>query len=419
MCWGNFWGTATRRKFASFSSPFYQDNFHVVVWISRKLLTWEETLKQPFKPFSPELWLLIFSILGFVGLLATREAAVAAKHSPPTWTEALERAPSAIFRGWHGLNTGEIKGVDIKTSGGWLSQYAVGLTKTVVLAGYTSVVVSTLIKQGNTEVTSFEGAIRKGYSFCCDNTMIPGVSAQYPKVATLLVPTPLDDVLDAMDEGRCDAAITYDDQWFGERLWGERHHCETKAMLAEAVMVLGNAIPVRDDLQAAMSWAIRTAVEAGEYAPLKTEAQTNYTGDLCKDTDLTTTKVQLGVRDLGGPLLFLLIVTASSLLVTRAGQLVEHEAEEAMAVIEKGKAAIDVDGDGEVSAAELMSFVSAAKLMSVSLRLKGRMAARRRTTEDGSGAASRMPPGSDESTTQEEGRRDEGEELKVIAVHKA
>jgi len=349
MCWGNFWPTATRRKLASFSSAIYQDSFHVFVPLSSKDESWGAAFGRPFAPFSLELWLMIFAILGVVGVMMTREVAFAAHGKPLGWCEMLQKVPIAVFKGWHGLNTGEIKGLDIQTSGGWLSQYAVGFTKTVVLAGYTSVVVSTLMTQGTTEVSTFNEAVRAGFRFCCNENMFPGLTSQYPDLAPLLVAVPMSEVIDVMDEGRCDATIAHWDQWYGERLWSDTTHCDSKARLVETITTVGNAIPVRDSLQEAVSWAISRALEAGEYAPLVSEARLNYTAGLCKEADLTSTKRQLGTRDLGAPLIFLLIVATISLFLSRLGNAIEKKSAQA-------KAAIDVDGDGEVSKAEIVAY---------------------------------------------------------------
>jgi len=70
MCWGNFWPTATRRQLASFSGSFYQDSFHVLVPLSSNQAgSWGAAFTVPFAPFTAELWVMIFSILGVVGVM--------------------------------------------------------------------------------------------------------------------------------------------------------------------------------------------------------------------------------------------------------------------------------------------------------------------------------------------------------------
>ena len=51
--------------------------------------------------------------------------AFAAHGKPLGWCEMLKKIPVAVFKGWHALQMGEFKGLDVRTSGGWLSQYAV------------------------------------------------------------------------------------------------------------------------------------------------------------------------------------------------------------------------------------------------------------------------------------------------------
>ena len=54
--------------------------------------------------------------------------------------------------------------------------------------------------------------------------------------------------------------------------------------LPEAITELSNAIPVRAELEQAVSAAIRTDVEAGRYVELETEARQNYSYALCPET---------------------------------------------------------------------------------------------------------------------------------------
>ena len=120
-----------------------------------------------------------------------------------------------------------------------------------------------------------------------------------------------------MDLGECDAAIIDLNQWRDYRSNGQTHHCNTKARLPDVVVTVPCTIVVRDALNRALSWALRTEVEAGRYAPLLAEAQRNYTSGICREARLTGRKLKLSISDLGGPLLFLIFVAVCSLIINQ------------------------------------------------------------------------------------------------------
>ena len=97
LCIGNFWPTARRRTIANFASPIYRDSFHLIVPYAPPgayASIWR-SLQAPFTPFSAELWLMIFVILGLVGLMGVN----AERTKIPTWYQLLAGAPTAIFKG--------------------------------------------------------------------------------------------------------------------------------------------------------------------------------------------------------------------------------------------------------------------------------------------------------------------------------
>jgi len=338
MCFGNFWPTAQRKKVASFASTIYRDTFHLIVFQDKASTTLD--FAKPFAPFATELWLLIFSIFGVVGVLMTREVAIAAHGKSPSWCQLISSTPMAVFKGWHGFNTGEVKGLDVKTSGGWLSQWAVGFTKTILLAGYVSVMVSVLVKASTTQVESFDHAIRQGMKICTNPNLQPSLVGEYPKLMPLLVTDASSGqagLLESMDQGLCDAALIDADLWAKYRTFGQIDHCESKVRLLETVSMQDNSIPVRDELVPAMSWAITRAVEAGKYAPLVKQARGNYTYDICPEAPMVMKGARsLGVSDLGAPLIFLAIVSVLSLVLTRLGGKFIMKAEEVKEVVAPG-----------------------------------------------------------------------------------
>merc|ERR1712125_253549 len=109
--------------------------------------------------------------------------------------------PAAFVRGWHGFATGEIKHVVVGSAGGWITQFFVGFTKTVFIAGYTALTVSTLLREQRTAVSSFSEAIDARYRFCANADIIPHLSAQFPTAVDSLVAVPKNEILARMDVG--------------------------------------------------------------------------------------------------------------------------------------------------------------------------------------------------------------------------
>jgi hypothetical protein len=128
------------------------------------------------------------------------------------------------------------------------------------------VVVSSLVVQQQGRVTSLEDAINSGSRVCAYDQITEMLVAGRPRLAPLIIPRSLSQILSGMDNGDCDAAIMDNDGWNGIRLWGDQTHCGVKLRLAEPLATTAHAIPVRDDLALAVSWPISSAVERGRCA---------------------------------------------------------------------------------------------------------------------------------------------------------
>lgn len=122
----------------------------------------------------------------------------------------------------------------------------------------------------------------------------------------------------------------------------------TKVRLVETIAIMQNSIPIRGELERAMSYLMAADVEAGRYTQLELIARRNYTYGLCQELPTTETVTQFGLSDLAGPMLFLVVTVVISLVVTRIGKRLEKRSEAL-------KAELDIDGDGEVSQAEMRS----------------------------------------------------------------
>ena len=239
-CWANFWPTGSRRQIASFTGALYHDNFHVVVRSGKKEQTFADSLYRPFQPFTAELWMLIMTAFGFIGVSLTWS-----QSTEEHWKSCggvLVHAPANIFKGWHGFGTGEVRQVVVRSAGGWLTQFAMGFSKTVLVAAYTSLMTSNILTETTTEVNTFKEAQDARYRYCANPDIVPALISQYPSLGQYMVETQKDEILDAIDRGECEAAIISTNQWRNERLWGQRHHCDTKVALADAFCVRAHTV---------------------------------------------------------------------------------------------------------------------------------------------------------------------------------
>ena len=161
-----------------------------------------------------------------------------------------------------------------------------------------------------TEVKTLRQAIDKGYRVCLDEVMVPALVTQ-------------------IDAGMCEVTLVTKDGWYASRSFGEKGDCETKVKLDKTVAVVGVTIPVRSEIERAVSWAITRDVEVGMYITRREEARLNYTYGLCAEVATTETLTQFhGLLDLGGPIVFHLVFASFiSFLVTRVGRAVARRTE--------------------------------------------------------------------------------------------
>ena len=204
------------------------------------------------------------------------------------------------------------------------------------------------MEQGATEFRTLREGIELGYTFCANADMVPGLIAQFPEMAQLLVNSPRGGSLAAMDNNVCYGALIHEDYWRASRLFGDVSQCRTKARLAETVTVEANTIPVRGEIERAVSTLIARDKEAGVFTRLRNEALLNYTYDRCAERSTTTRRRQFDITDLGGPMVFLTVTSLLSVIVTRIGKAAARRTEQL-------KKSIDTDGDGVVTTLELAS----------------------------------------------------------------
>jgi len=325
MCWANFWPTVERMVLTQFTTSMYGDDFFLIVRAGKEDTTLLDTIGQPFEPFSLDLWIAIVAVFGIVGVLAALDN----KPEEESAWDFFLRLPFAYFDGVNAYNSGGLEG-EKRTSGSWVINIFVGFTVMVLGTGYGAVVTSTLISESATAVSNLDEAIAAGYTFCCNSASVSLLSAAHPQLANLLVPLSLGESLNGVDEGLCNAAILSGDEGRSARLFGEEAHCEgapdAKVRLPTTVATFPNANPVRPEIAGSISALMMKSLLAGKYEELVTDARLNYTYGECPEADDVSEVEKFALHELGGPLLFMLVVSILSFASTRCGRAMHRRA---------------------------------------------------------------------------------------------
>ena len=348
MCWGNFWPTATRRMLTSFASTVYDDKFYVIVYKQEAGINWLDSMIKPLTPFSPMLWLVLLLVFGYSGITMVHQNG---EHAISCWKFCL-LLPSSILKGWHSMFTSETTGVEVTTIGGWLTALALGFSVLVLFTGYTAVVTTDLMTAKQGSIQNLEEGIQRGFRFCSNANMKELLLAQYPDLQPYLVDTALKDAVDRMDAGACDAAIIQEDLWRGVRTLSDKHCKGTtaKVKLPNIVATVANTVPVRPDLAAAVSWAMSKEVETGRYVQYQEEGRLEFLPPACTESTWQAEKTKFTVWDMAGPLMSLGIISTLSSFITCISIWIRRRAE-------KLQEALDEDGDGNVTNAEMLAAI--------------------------------------------------------------
>lgn len=153
-------------------------------------------------------------LFAWVGVTLTYEGGTEGGSHENLWHFVVNGGlPMAMLKGITAFNLNEVAEVPRKTSGSWLTTFALGFSTIVLLTGYTAVVTGTLLLEAQTGASSVDEAIRKGYTFCAEASVHAQLITAFPKIASLLPVFPWGiSELDRMDNGECTAAIVYQDQ---------------------------------------------------------------------------------------------------------------------------------------------------------------------------------------------------------------
>jgi len=273
LCIGNFWSTSQRLLMAPFTTEVYQDTFYLVAF------TTEEagilgTLASPFRPFQPSLW------LGIVGMTVLASLVIYfLERGKSNFREGvmLYGASRSVYVGSRSLLQSGLAW-DAETLGGRIMHLTFGFFAMIVIASYTANLASSLVsKVTSSEIDSIDGGISAGMKFCGMSAIQASLLASKPGLRSLYVPVAdAAEALTNMDEGICQLAILAKiDFENAQRDGGTDARCN-KVLVGEVILSIGNAMPIRPDLQEPMSWAMALRSSSGAYELAAVQARRAY-----------------------------------------------------------------------------------------------------------------------------------------------
>jgi len=272
LCIGDFWSTSQRRLMAAFTSELYQDLFYVVAPITEEngLL---EVMASPFRPFVPSVWLGIagMTVVASLGMYVLERGKM---FKEATCSRGVSRS---LYFGFQSM-VGASSSYEAKTLGGRILNLAFGFFIMIVIASYTANLASFLVaKASSSKIDSIEGGIKAGMKFCGVSQVQESLVSMEPQLRNLYMPVRNDvEALTSLDKGICQLAILAKQNFENaQRRRGMDTHCN-KVAVGQALIAIGNAMPIRSDLQAPMSWAMTVQKSSGAYDVAAALAKRTY-----------------------------------------------------------------------------------------------------------------------------------------------
>jgi hypothetical protein len=197
------------------------------------------------------------------------------------------------------------------------------ISAVIFVCFYSAQITSNMVSRKTTDgaVRSLDEALMRDFTFCLQGAIEYSVLSRYPNLRVKQVQSPTcTEIFAALEHphsGGCEAGFVTDAAW----RQNVNAHCQSKVKLDSIVYSMGLAMPVRDDLQAPMSWAITRALAAEKYTQFRNDAQllfleplseecasdgagvSSASGSMRGGGEMTEPLRSLGLEYMGGPCL--------------------------------------------------------------------------------------------------------------------
>jgi hypothetical protein len=307
---------------ASFTSSLYENSFHLVTYKTTASTSVLSYVARPFQPFTTEVWGFIILVLLYVAVgqhicdlggveLEHKHGEVDRGRRSMVYAHAAALGKTMYQTGLGYVSGGPVG--EMGTSPARLINIGLGLFIIFSITLFQAKLTTNLVTIAHAgEIRSIEMAIEREQMTCMLESVTPTLVAKYPGLMHLAVPcTDGADALQKMDVGLCSLAILQDDAWANAQTRGTAHCNKTKA--GETLASMQNAMPIRQDLQQPLSWAISTHLHEGWYIEEQLVARFRYMKpDQC--TPLAEESRRLGMEYMGGPMVFSVACTTAGII---------------------------------------------------------------------------------------------------------
>ena len=337
LCVGAFWQYPTRASMVEFTASFDTENMYLVTRSAGKAgLSFSGMISRPFLPFSRPAWACIIASVVAAALAfcaiepsALEDAGWDQSQQPDEGCgAAIVRWLSLALLSVHvGLSSFFNAGSEYqpRTPAGRLLHIGFALFVLVTISSYTANLATYLIISNEaTTITDLEDAVRKRVPVCGYGYVKETLFALHPGLESIYVPA--SDVLAAVDEGNCTAAIVTDNHLNKRKAREPTQHCD-KVIVGGVVASWSLAWPLNSEMDKPISTAILERLLNGRYNSFRLLAQQQYgiTKDTCTASDsgtgLSVTEIAGIVAILGmfmvAAFLCKLICSSRSLMTTR------------------------------------------------------------------------------------------------------
>ena len=325
------WSLPERHALGQFLYSWEGDEVYLVSY--KKGPGGSDILSGIFLPFTGYVWALFALAVAFsVVLFAWMEIAPRMEATLRAWNAERAAAPGLEDKGGikgklqrsleiflmslEGVLDFHPEGYNPLSNGGKMLKMCYVMFIGLFMATYTANLAAILGGQSKNEFESLEQAIAMGATLCVPSVLVAKLGMTYPGIAPLSVVMGYGDILDGMDEGRCQAGITYD----AIVTVAPERHCN-KALVGKPLTVLPVSLVSLPFFAQHLNMALNELEASGrlieitsELIDVYNEEMNNYQG--CgEDEGFDEASDKLNVTQMGGLFgLFLIGATAAFLL---------------------------------------------------------------------------------------------------------
>jgi hypothetical protein len=241
------------------------------------------------------------------------------------------------------------------------------------VVAFTGATATSLISNSNVQAGSLgsvSDAMTRGAKVCAMDAQASQLRCLWPGLKLITVET-TEEGLAALDAGKCAAVVIYEDAWTNLQAAADKRHCN-KVQVGTPLYSEQNGMPVREDLNSAISWAIADALAEGWYAQEETTAKSMFWAESsCQTTaDVSGRGYQgISIWHFSGPLCITIIGSTFGLLLSVFTEITVKSAAAFTEITDKTRAHSRADspdlppvcegeGEGELDEGDVLVFAN-------------------------------------------------------------